>query len=139
MNAKKMNGYTPMTQPINNEVRLTDVIRIALPANVIIQCTQEQTRQKVNWVTLVTSRKNVQVQAGDIALIPSEFQAQLTNAKLGDLLRSIAVMKAVGVVLFNPASAEVKSLASQARLPLIEITENKQIREVHKDIAKTEI
>ena len=124
-----------MSQTINSEIRLTDVIRIALPVSTEVQGSQIQTRRRVNWVTLVTSIKNVQVQAGDIALFPTEFQAQLSESKLTELLQSISMAKAVAVVVFAPVSAEIKAFLKQIDLVLIQVDDDKQIREVHKNIA----
>lgn len=135
MRSKKQIEHTIMSQTVNSEVRLSDVLRIALPMTASVQLTTEQARKKVNWVTLVTSLKNTQVHSGDVALCPIEFQKQLSNSKFKELIQLLASTKVAALIVFSPLSSKLQAWANNIDIALIMLSKEQQIREVHKNIA----
>lgn len=120
----------------NGQVTLDDVLRLALPLNTIVTG-GEATGCLVTWVTVLTEANHLQdqVQGGDIVILPAPLQAQLGEKKLAQILPALARIQAAALLTLCPVSAEVAAAAAANQLPILVVSGDATLRQVHQGIA----
>ena len=126
-----------MTQSLEGDVQLGDVVRIALPLSTTIYANQTYSRKLVSWITVLLSGDKLsdQVSAGDLVIVPKSVQAKFAGAAFEQLLRKIATLRCVGVVMFGEKGISAEKLAKTHDLPIFIISDDTSLRTIHKSIA----
>ena len=125
------------TMTENSEVHLSDVVRIALPASAEIIAAQEYGRKAVGWLSIAMSNEQLdeQVRADDVVILPSDVQKALSNSELSQFIRALTTRDCAALILFTRPVKSVREVAIQLSLPLLLITDDTSLRDVHKSIA----
>lgn len=120
-----------------DEVRMGDVIRLALPAETQVLAGLSQVRRPVEWVVVMTDIGAVQpIREGDLVLIPAALQESLTDGELYEMFQGIAVRNVAGVIVFGPlAAALAERVDATLNLVLVHVAADVPLRDVNKTIA----
>ena len=125
-----------MSQPLNKEVRLGEVERIALPLEVKVLGNIERSQKVVNWVSVLTSQDqlDVQLQTNEIAICPAHLQREMNDLEFVAFLHKLANYSVVALVLFLPISESAESVAAEIDLTLYIAPSEVMLREINKRI-----
>jgi purine catabolism regulator len=127
-----------MTQQLNHDIHLGDVIRIALPIDTTLHTADpDDVLRLVNWVSLLTKPDDLedQVEAGDLVICPNTLQQQLDSAGMSQMIEQIAGLDAVALVLKHAPDEKSAEFAHTLRIPLLIIPPETTIRDLHKNIS----
>ena len=125
-----------MNQLRDGNVTLDDVLRLVLPLSTTV-VGGEHAGRPVNWASIMTtfSQPQDQVRAGDIVILPPELQAKADNKTLGRTVEALSGNSAAALLLFSPAQDEIVQAATGCGLPILVVSGDTSMREVHQNIA----
>lgn len=120
----------------NEEVNIGDILRLALPLKTTVIGGAKRARRVINWAVILTSWSdlNSQVYAGDLVLIPSALQAQLSPTELGQKLQALAELDTAGALLFDDIPDALRDAPFFADLSLLIVPPDLTVRDVHQAI-----
>jgi purine catabolism regulator len=125
-----------MSQLSTPEVTLDAVLRLVLPLSTAT-VGSDYSGRPANWVTILTelSELNNQVQAGDIVILPANLQAGANLKALKQLLTGLSELSASALLTFRPIADNIASEAENSGIPILIVTGDVTLREVHQGIA----
>lgn len=120
-----------------HEVNISDVLRLALPLKTVVVAGKAPARREVKWVVVLTSWENLslQVQVGDLVILPLELQEKLSDKLLQNKIPRLARLAAAGLLLFKPVSEKIINEATKLDLPLLVAPAETSVREANQAIA----
>lgn len=122
-------------------VSVRDVLRLALPPGTLVAAGGGGMGRQVNWVATLraTLPAFAELRGGELALLSVEaaraLDARLTLATLVRRLGQAPVPVA-GVVALGEVGPEEVAAAEEARLPLLQLPEQADLREVEREITR---
>ncbi len=125
-----------MNQQKANKVTLDDVLRLVLPLNTAVVGGQHAGRV-ASWVTILTelAKLQEQVHAGDIVILPAVLHDQFDPSSLAGGLPGIARLSAAALLTFRPIPDDIAAIAAEYDLPILIVTGDVTLRDVHQGIA----
>ncbi len=120
----------------SNTVTLDQVLRLVLPLSTKVMGGKEQRAREVTWTLIVTdfSHLHDQIQAGDIAILPSGLQEKADEAVLAVAIETLAERSAAALLLFDPPSRLVVERAADKGFAIVVVPDDVSLREIHQDI-----
>ena len=105
----------------DNQVSLTDIVKLALPLNTEPLGNANQRAKIVNWGVVLTDWGMIrdQVQLGDLVIVPSRLQEGSSNTQLVAGLKAMSSIAAVGLLLFNPVDSGIAAEAEKLEIPIL--------------------
>lgn len=122
-------------------VTVRDVLRLALPPGTTVAAGGAALTHQVSWVATLraTLPAFAELRGGELALLSVEaaraLDARLTLAVLVKRLAQAPVPVA-GVVALGPIASEDVAAADEARLPLLQLPERADLRDVEREITR---
>ena len=125
-----------MTQSSAATVTLDDVLRLVLPLTTVV-VGGDQTGRQANWVSILTELENLegQILAGDIVFMPDTLQDSATDMTLVEMIPSLARLSAAALLTFRPISDPVIQAAEMNDLPVMIVSGDVTLRELHQRVA----
>ncbi len=125
-----------MSQLPAPEVTLDAVLRLVLPLSTAT-VGSEYAGRAANWVTILTELNELpnQVMAGDIVILPANLQKGANSASLKKLLTELNELSVSALLTFRPIADSVVSEAELNEIPILIVTGDVTLREVHQGIA----
>jgi len=125
------------TQPRSTHITISDILRLALPLSTAVVADNRQTRQPINWVSVLTSWDELAVQthAQDFVLIPPALQESTSEPLLHKYLAHLADLGVSGVLCFRPLSDMFRNRLAEIELPALVAPETITVREANRAIA----
>ncbi|HUS93811.1 MAG TPA: helix-turn-helix domain-containing protein [Patescibacteria group bacterium] len=125
-----------MNQSSAATVTLDDVMRLVLPLTTIVIGGDYSGRQ-ANWVSILTELDNLegQILAGDIVFLPDALQQSASDVTLAEMIQSLAWLSASALLTFRPISKNVIQAAEFNDLPVMIVSGDVTLRELHQRVA----
>ncbi|MCI0397353.1 MAG: helix-turn-helix domain-containing protein [Chloroflexi bacterium] len=119
-----------------NKVTLNDVLRLVLPLNTLVMG-GEHTDRVVHWVAMLTGLDILmeQVQPGDLVILPPALQGQIQDGELVEALGQLGESPAAALLTFRPVAGPVAQAAAKYELPILVVTGDASLREIHQGVA----
>ncbi|HMQ32884.1 MAG TPA: helix-turn-helix domain-containing protein [Chloroflexaceae bacterium] len=122
-------------------VTVRDVLRLALPAGTTIAAGSSGQGRQVTWVATLraTLPAFAELRGGELALLSVEAARALDpRLALAVLVRRLAQapVPVAGVVALGPVGADDVTAAEEARLPLLQLPDGADLREVEREITR---
>ena len=123
-----------MELPAQNDVSLSDVIRLALPFGTVVSTGPAQMDRAIGWIVTLADWEALreQVQPGDVAILPRLLQVKTSPAELVQYLEELAEVPAAALITFKNVDASVKKAAINHDVPLLVLPENTELRYVQR-------
>lgn len=120
-----------------HEIYISDILRLALPVKTTIVASPTKARRNVRWVVPLMNWDDlaIQVQPGDLVIVPPPLQESLIEAQLKERLYEFAEMDVAGLLLFGDVPEGVTETASDLSLTLLIVPEDTPVRETNRAIA----
>ncbi len=117
-------------------ITIGDVLRLVLPLNTKVVGGVDSGRL-VNWLAVLTefSHLSDQVRSGDIVILPPVLQRAVKESAIAEILIFMAELPAAALIAFNPISDHLVRIARAHELPILIISGDTTLREVHQGIA----
>ncbi|MFZ0548214.1 MAG: helix-turn-helix domain-containing protein [Candidatus Promineifilaceae bacterium] len=122
---------------IPNKVTLDDVLRLVLPLNTQVVGGLPADNRIVNWAAMLTDLNDIpdQVQTGDLVIIPPALQEQLKSQAFISTLKMLNELSASAILAFSPVTKTVEKSAVAMGLPILVVTDDTTVREIHRGLA----
>lgn len=122
-------------------VTVRDVLRLALPPGTIVAAGGGGLGRQVNWVATLraTLPAFAELRGGELALLALDAALALDpRLTLATLVRRLAQapVPVAGVVVLGDVGAEAIAAAEEARLPLLQLPAQADLREVEREITR---
>ena len=123
-----------MELPAQDDVTLSDVIRLALPFGTVVSTGPAQTDRTIGWVVALVDWDSLpeQVQPRDVAVLPHSLQEKTGSAELVNHLEELAGIPAAALITFRDVDAAAKRAAIKLDFPLLVLPENTDLRYVQR-------
>lgn len=122
---------------LRDEIKVGDVIRLALPADSVVVAGSAHMRRAVNWVVVLTDWDILpqQVQEGDLVIYPRSLQESMTGQEFVESLQTLAAQEVAGVITFTALAAGIADDVEELGLTVIQVENDAALRDVHKTVA----
>lgn len=120
-------------------ISVRDVLRLALPPNTTIVAGAAGLAHQVTWVTTLraTLPAFVNLRGGEIALIPIAAALVLDERlTLVNLIERLAHVPVAAIGAIGEVSEEARAAADTARIPLLHLPEEADIRDVEREVQR---
>lgn len=123
-----------MELPAQNDVTLSDVIRLALPFGTVVSTGPAQTDRTIGWIVTLPDWEALpnEVQAQDVVIVPRSLQEKTSPAELVTYLGQLTEIPAAALIAFKDVGAAVKRAAIELDFPLLVLPENTDLRYVQR-------
>src|SRR5215470_15155197 len=118
-------------------ITVRDALRLALPPGAIVAAGAAGLAHQVTWVTTLraTLPAFVNLRGGELALIPvAAAQALDERLTLASLVERLAHVPVAAVGAIGEVSAEARAAADAARIPLLHLPADADLREVEREV-----
>lgn len=123
-----------MELPSQDDVTLSDVIRLALPFGTVVSTGPAQTDRTIGWIVTLAAWEGLaeQMQPRDVAILPRSLQERTSPADLVERMAELAEMPAAALIAFKDVDAAAKRAAIELDIPLLVLPENTELRYVQR-------
>lgn len=123
-----------MELPAQNDVTLSDVIRLALPFGTVVSTGPAQIDRAIGWIVTLADWEALpeQVQPRDVVILPRLLQKRTGLAELVQYLGDLAEIPVAALITFKDVDAAVKKAAINLDVPLLVLPENTELRYVQR-------
>lgn len=120
-------------------VTVRDVLRLALPIGTTVVAGSAGLSHQVTWVATLraTLPAFADLRGGELALLSvAAAQALDSRLTLANLVRRLATAPVAAVAALGPVTSEDASAAEETHIPLLQLPEESDLREVEREIAR---